>query len=451
MTDRHDGTRLARREVIVRGAVWAVAGLAVGCSGDDADGDDTDSGAAGSTTSSIPGGQGGDVVVRNVRVFDGERLLDADSVVVEAGAITVVGTGLDAPSGVEVHDGGGGVLLPGLIDAHVHTNDARQLTDSLRFGVCSVLDMFTLPELMTELHGQRDRVDASDMADLWSAGVLVTAPGGHGTQFGFEIPTLAPGDDADRFVADRAEEGSDYIKLVIEDGTQSGGNLPTLTPDQVEAVVTAAHDRDLLAVVHVTTWEAAAIAAAAGADLLAHVPGNPLPDPTLLDQVVAADLAVVATLAVRIAVACTDDNTRLLDDPAIAEHLTDEQQLALQGQSPTCYHGRLDNALTNTALLHDAGVPLLAGTDFPNRGTTPGASLLLETELLAQAGLTPPQALTAATALPADKFGLRDRGRITEGHRGDLILINGDPTTNITHLRHIQAIWKNGHPINRSH
>lgn len=97
--------------------------------------------------------------------------------------------------------------------------------------------------------------------------------------------------------------------------------------------------------------------------------------------------------------------------------------------------------------LHDAGVPILAGTDFPNPSTAPGPTLLLEVELLIRAGLDPSDALRAATSLPADTFGLDDRGRISEGLRGDLALVPSDPTTDVTALRQVSAVWKNGFPV----
>lgn len=456
------GGGLSRRDLLRCGAGWAVAGLVVGCSGGDGDdgrdnaGDDESTGPA--TTGRIaPGVGGGTVTIRDLRIFDGEAVLDADTVIVEGGLITTIGQALTPPPGSEVHAGEGGFLLPGLIDAHGHVNDVGMLADSLRFGVTTVLDMFSpigANDVGDSLRAQRALLTPTDRTDFWSAGILVTAPGGHGTQFGTPIPVLAAGDDAAEHVAARVAarvaEGSDYVKLVIEDGSQFGRELPTLTPDQVRAVVTAAHDRDMLAVVHTTTWAAADIAAAAGADVLAHVPGDPLPGDDVLGRITDAEMTVIATVAVRVGVSCTDDATRLRDDPAIADDLSDAQRTGLGTSSPTCFHGRLDNALANVAALHDAGLPILAGTDFPNPGTAPGPTLLLEIELLARAGLDPLDALRSATSLTADTFGLDDRGRITPGQRGDLILVPGNPTTNVTHLRNLTTVWKNGYPIDRA-
>ncbi len=90
--------------------------------------------------------------------------------------------------------------------------------------------------------------------------MLVTAPGGHGTEFGFTIPTLARAGDAQAFVDARIAEGSDYIKIVKDDGSIYGLHWPTLSNDELAAVVAAAHWRQKLAVVHIGT-QADAVAA----------------------------------------------------------------------------------------------------------------------------------------------------------------------------------------------
>lgn len=447
------GSAISRREVILGGGALALGGLIAACS--DGGGRSENAG----TTSVVPpargkpGDGGGTVTVRDVRVFDGERVIDADTLIVEGGLITAVGRGLTPPAGSEVHQGGGGFLLPGLIDAHVHTNSLGQLGDSLRFGVCTVLDMFSLVgmgEQGTVLRARRASLAATDQADFWSSGYLCTAPGGHGSQFGVDIPVLAEGDDVDAFVAARVEDGLDYLKIVIEDGSEWGGTVPTLTPDQVNALVAAAHGRGLLAIVHTTSWSAAETALAAGADVLAHVPGGERPDDELVARIADSGIAVVATIAVRVGVSCVDDAARLRDDPRIAEFLSDGQRAGLSSGLPNCLGHQLDDAIANTSDLHDAGVPILAGTDFSNFGTAPGASLLLEAEMLVRAGLDPVDALRAATSVPAATFGLDDRGLLKVGRRGDLVLVAGSPLDDISSLRDISAIWKNGFAVDRT-
>jgi imidazolonepropionase-like amidohydrolase len=106
-------------------------------------------------------------------------------------------------------------------------------------------------------------------------------------------------------------------------------------------------------------------------------------------------------------------------------------------------------AEANVRCLANAGVTLLAGTDAPNPGTVYGESLHRELELLVKCGLSPAQALSAATAEPARVFDLADRGRIAPGKRADLLLVTGDPLTDITATRAIERIWRAGIPCDR--
>lgn len=98
----------------------------------------------------------------------------------------------------------------------------------------------------------------------------------------------------------------------------------------------------------------------------------------------------------------------------------------------------MENSFKNVMDLHRAGVDILVGTDVAPvpvqnlGGLAHGVSGHHEIELLVKAGFTPIEALQSVTSKPARCFGLHDRGRITEGARADLILVNGDPTSNIS-------------------
>ena len=163
---------------------------------------------------------GNDFIIRNVRVFDGKRVLSSSNVLVIDGRIRAVGAKFDAPKDFPTIDGSGKTVLPGLIDAHTHSwGDAAR--DALRFGVTTELDMMGDATRLPALKTRRASLAKTDEADLWSAGAAVTAPGGHGTQYGMKVPTLAADGDAAAFVAARIGEGSDYIKLIIEDMSAS--------------------------------------------------------------------------------------------------------------------------------------------------------------------------------------------------------------------------------------
>ncbi len=388
------------------------------------------------------------LAITDVRVFDGHRVTDADTVLVSHGRITAVGRGLAAPEGATVHRGRGGTLLPGLIDAHVHVYGNRR-RDAARFGVTSLVDMFCDVRLLPGFRKDRDDLGVTQRADVWSAGNLVTVPGGHGTEYAIKPPTVRTGTDLDAFVADRLAEGSDFIKLILEEGTPKRP-LPTLSAEQVTGLTAAAHRRGAKVAVHVHSVRSAGIAVAAGADFLAHAPDDaPLPD-TLIARMKAAGTAVITTLAVTAAIDCAGGTARTLRaDPRIDRWLGAWQRDELDQHVTGCAQGALDHATANVAALHRAGVPVLAGTDAANPGTTGGASLHAELALLTAAGLRPVEALTAATSRPAALFGIPERGTIRRGDRADLLLVRGDPTTDVTASRDVDAIWKNGELVRR--
>jgi imidazolonepropionase-like amidohydrolase len=422
-------------------SLFAVLAAAIGFQGPPA-------GDAAATTPPTPTNS---FAIADVRVFDGARVLPRATVIVREGLISAVGEGLPIPDDIELVDGRGKTVFPGLIDAHTHSwGDAQR--DALRFGVTTELDMMGDWSRITGLRTQRESLARTDLADLWTAGAAVTAPGGHGTQYGMAVPTLDAGGDAAAFVQARVAEGSDYIKLIVEDMSVYGGTkrLPTLAPAQVGAAIDAAHDAGRLALVHASAQADARHAVQVGADGLVHIFQDAVADDAFVAAARSSGAFVVPTLSVVAMIAGVDEGSRLALDPKLAPWLSTEQVGSLKGSFGGPPRAQLlQHALDSVRALHTAGVPLLAGTDAGNPGTTHGAGLHGEMALLVRAGLTPSEALAAATALPAQRFGLKDRGRIATGLRADLVLVDGDPTHDIAASRAIVAVWKNGYPVPR--
>jgi imidazolonepropionase-like amidohydrolase len=386
---------------------------------------------------------GDDFVVRNVRVFDGVKLSETPmSVFVKDGKIAAMGNRLDVDAS-SVIDGTGKTLLPGLIDGHTHVLSPQVLRQAAAFGVTTELDMFMPVDLAKQLR-TGDELTNFSRADFRTAGTLVTVPGGHGTQYGVPIPTITAPDDAARFVEARIAEGSDFIKLVYDRGVTAGMTFPTLSRETLAAVIAAAHAKDRMAVVHVTDLAAARDAVEAGADGLVHIVCDEPVDDALLKAAVERKIFVTPTLAVMERFGReADDVTLLARDPQLVPLLSADDIAQLNARFPRRAQAKVDaaTAIANVRQLHEAGVRILAGTDVPNPGTVHGASLHRELELLVQAGLSPAEALAAATSVPADAFKLADRGRIAEGKRADLVLVNGDPTKDVTVTRAIEKVW----------
>ncbi len=397
--------------------------------------------------------RGATLLFRDVDVFDGSRMIRHTTVLVRDGMIRAVGPADAATSqSAQVIDGKGKTLLPGLFDAHTHLGQfqiERFLQDALEFGVTTELEMWGSSASLA----LRKRMEASDdlrFADFHTAGIGVTVPHGHPTQMmGTPTPfaTLAPGDDVQAFVDARIAEGSEYIKIIDEH------MFPTLTKQQIEDVVVAAHRRNKLVLAHINTQREARDAVDAGVDGLAHAFSDSPPAPDFGQFAARHHVFVITTLTVFDSIASSSAqssrSSRSLwwqDAPQLASHLTPSMRVTLRMKMPPGFGGkeRLVNAEAAVSALHRAGIPILAGTDAPAPGVAHGVSIHRELELLVQSGLKPIEALAAATSEPARFFCFHDRGRIAKGFRADLVLVDGDPSVDITATRNIVGVWKLG-------
>ncbi|HEY1585398.1 MAG TPA: amidohydrolase family protein, partial [Polyangia bacterium] len=324
-------------------------------------------------------------------------------VLVEGGTIRQVAPNLSA-TGATVVDARGRTLLPGLIDAHTHAYRDDALAQALVFGVTTELDMFGDPAKNRALRKQEIAGVATGQADLRSAGTLATVPGGHGTEYGIPIPTLTRPAEAQAFVDARVAEGSDYLKIVVEDG-KPFGDIPTLSLPTVAALVRAAHARHLIALVHISTQRDARAVVAAGADGLAHIFFDEAPAADFGAFVASHKAFVIPTLAVTDGMCEKSDGPELAADPALSPYVRVEDARQLKNGFPNKLARALcDDAMAAVRQLVAAHVDILAGTDALNPMVAHGISLHRELELLVRAGLTPTQALTAATATPAARF-----------------------------------------------
>lgn len=395
---------------------------------------------------------GNSFVIRDVRVFDGSASVEHANVVVRGGRIESVGR-RRPPADLPIIEGSGRTLLPGLIDSHGHVGSETSLRDATRFGVTTVLDMLTRLEIVRTLRSQRARSDRTDLADMWTAGLFATSPRGLGSQFGIPAPPVSGPEDADAWVRARIAEGSDYIKIIYE---PSAPIFTTISRETLAALIAAAHRERVLAVVHVSSIEGARDAVAAGADVLAHGFSDALIDDTLVRQMSARGIFVNPTLSLTGAFDGQGPGAALAADPRLSPWISDAQRRGLVAPTPgpnsplAPYLARFDltRATENVRRLRAGGVRILAGTDAPNLGAH-GVTLHGELLLLTRAGLSPAEALRAATLAPAQAFRLADRGRIAVGARADLLLVDGNPMRDITATRAIVAVFKNGFEVPR--
>ncbi|MEU8828931.1 amidohydrolase family protein [Streptomyces sp. NPDC048636] len=398
--------------------------------------------------------------IAGARVFDGEKPLGVTTVLVEGGHIARIGG--DAPAGAEIVDGSGATLLPGLIDAHVHTSrDALAL--ALRFGVTTELEMQG-----TNTRDNRAHISEDDaVADVRSSGFGITPPGGHPSELfpeGFRpgpppgakpagepplMPFSTTPEEAVAFIPQLIERGSDYIKFMVDDGSVEGHpGLPMLDQATLNAGVAEAKKHGMLTIAHALTVDATRMAIEAGIDGLAHLFMDQPHTDEIINLVKTAGVFVVPCVVLNASMMGITGSD-LADDPRVATRLDADWDKALRSAFGHYPQGKIEDVLVTVKALADAGVDLLAGTDVSLPlpflgGLAHGASVHHELQYLVQAGLTPAQALRAATATTARRFGLEDRGRIAEGMRADLLLIDGDPTSTISDTLNTRAIWRRG-------
>jgi imidazolonepropionase-like amidohydrolase len=286
------------------------------------------------------------------------------------------------------------------------------------------------------------------VAGFFSSVQVATVPGGHGTQYGWPVPTLTEPEEAADFVQARFAEGSDYLKIIMA-GERAKDGWPTLKADTVVALTEAAHTRNRMTVVHVETIEDARIALNAGAEVLGHVWRGSGRDLQLSKELADRGVVVMTTLVTQDGFVDADGGSTLVSDPRLRPWLSKKTVEKLTTRHGGPVYADIDRFIDAAAGLVDAGVTILTGSDVSAGTTSHGISMHRELELLVRAGLSPVEALKAATSNVATTFDAIDRGVIAPGKRADLLLVRGDPTVDIMATRDIASVWRSGVEFDR--
>lgn len=368
--------------------------------------------------------------INNVRVFDGHDLSAPKTVSVSGGVIAA-----SPAKGAQDIDGEGGILIPGLIDAHIHLNTAHELQTMARYGVTTGLDMATWPP--AKISANRDQQHASDFR---TAGAPATSAGSmHTAILPLAKTSLVESpEDAVRFVQERVQEGVDYIKVIADD---PGPDQATLN-----ATVSEAHRHGKIVVAHASALHPFHMAQDARADVITHAPCDAALDDAASQRMARDNQISVPTLVMMKAITAPLSARGIF---ALLQHPTTVFRVvkAIQRkQHASPGKANYENARASVAALHRAGVPILAGSDAHVEPTSPvsvrhGEALHQELELLVEAGLSCLEALRAATVLPARYFGLEDRGAVEVGKRADLVLLTRNPLDDIRNTRSVSKVW----------
>ncbi|HMJ52385.1 MAG TPA: amidohydrolase family protein [Polyangiaceae bacterium] len=377
-----------------------------------------------------------------VIVYDRDKIVAAGpraSVTIPAGATTV--------------DVSGKTIVPGLWDMHAHFQQVEQGAAYLASGVTTVRDLGNILEFVT---GIRDAIDA-----------------GAGLGPRILVDGLVDGDGARAMGTITVKSAAD-IAPVLERLKRAGclevKIYSSIDPHLIKPIAAEAHRRGMRVVDHVPEGMDVVAALDAGFDGVSHAtflfgplfaPGetSKLSRSAMRRRIIEARLddpklsQVVRTFVAK--KAFLDDTLALFDllnhtdeesgkrEPGLAKVPRELRGMfeGVRSEEATERSALFDRYLAFVGELHKRGVPIVAGTDI----SVPGHSLHRELELYVQAGFTPLEAIQAATIVPARVMHLdKEVGTIEPGKRADLVVLAGNPISDIRNIRKVETVVSRG-------
>ena len=429
-----------------------------------------------------------EILIEDVAVFDSLLLQIRPhmDVVIEDTKITAMQTTGQYSKVPDLHriPGQGLTLVPGLIDMHGHLTIPvgpswefrlpKPEDNVLAYAYAGVTTIFDPSDTSEDAYTRRAKVQSGELVGprIYTTGRIITHPEGHPRSL---VENLAPrwirwylkpkigtgvetNEQAIAAVNERIDAGADAIKIVVDRIPLAA---PQIQQDIIKTVVERANARGIRTVAHIGTVEDAITAAEAGVALWVHgVYKEHIPEPQI-KQLVDYGIPMVTTSEV------FDRYGRSADGPIIPTKL--ERETVANGLLES-FHPIPDSfdpgvlrswielmqntsqvRLNNVRRLHLAGMIILAGSDTQS-GVFPGAGLHRELANLVAAGFSEAQAIQAATLSSArflENDENPDSGIIAVGKRADMILVEGDPTADISALANIREVFLNGALLNR--
>jgi hypothetical protein len=405
----------------------------------------------------------GALVIRGARLFDPETgaVRPGTTVVIAGNRIQAVGPDgeVPVPAGAEIVDAKGKMLLPGLWDMHQHFNDGAGLLD-LAAGVTTGRDLANDPDYVLDLKRRWETGEALGPRVVLAG--VVDGPGPYAS------PT--------KMLVDTEEKALAAVEYYAARGFVQMKIYSSLDPKLVPPIVAEAHRRGMRVSGHIPNGMTAEQAVREGFDEIQHInfiflnfiPGIDTRTPARMSAVGehAAELDL-ASEPVRAFIRLLKERHTVLDPTVnfyedlftgrpdvvspslapIADRLPYQvRRLMLGGNLPGAltqeqrYRDSFRACLAMVRLLHDEGITIVAGTD-----ATPGFSLHRELEHYVEAGIPAPEVLRIATLGAARVMKLDgELGTIAPGKLADLILVDGDPTRNISDIRRATLVVKDG-------
>ena len=401
-----------------------------------------------------------DLVIHGARVWDGTGAPMSAPMVVQIGGGRIISLGptwdvgvselAETVVGVPVLDAGGMYIIPGLINTHGHVggtwSEARsgtydefaemELARYARFGVTSVNSLGGDREGSFVLRDASWGEESPARARLLVAGPVVT--GANPEELVLAVDAVAP-------------TGPDWIKIRVDDNL---GAITKMSPASYQAVIERARGHGLRVASHLFYHEDAKGLLRAGTGLVAHSIRDEMVDDETIGLFLDSGVCYVPTLTREVSTFAYGERPDFFGDAFLMSDADSVQvrvvsdsarQAQVRASGAAEAYGRaLEVAQGNLARLVEAGVPIAFGTDSGPMGRFQGYFEHMETELMAEAGLSTEQILRSATGVAADCLGRDDIGTLEEGRRADFIVLRADPLADVANLRAIDGVWVGG-------
>lgn len=388
------------------------------------------------------------ILIKNAIIFDGinSSLLKNTDILLEENRIKKIGKNIVVEKAASVIDGSKFTVIPGLIDCHIHF---RSWMPPLffRFGVTTVRDVGNDPDWIIPLREKEKNGDNSLPRIICYGPLLDGVPAIWGTELKGSVGL------------DSLETVRKVTKSLVIRGVDGFKTYMGLSKELMEEVVKIANESDIPVASdlfwRVSAWDAVRMGITSiehGHGIIFPIPSEKLLgyinlllshnvyiDPTFMVKGIGAYIETVGNENYpNLNLVPDEDKRRWLNWRTESWHKDIKKSQYKEMQEI-----ELDKAKFIVAF-HKAGGKIVAGSDTPNPFVIPGFSLHQEIQKMTEIGLTPVDAIKTATSVAAELLRKKDIGVIKEGNLADLVLVEGNPTENISQLSNINTVIKNG-------
>ena len=429
------------------------------------------------------------VVFRNFTLIDGgdHAPVPQAAMVVENGHVSWVGPEADvtAPEGATTTDLNGAYVIPGLINVHAHLGNTvdfvqdrkfhtresveQDLKNYASYGVTTVVSMGTDQDTIFPVRNDQRAAFAAVAASraegengaatpaapatarVYTAGQGLMFDGGYGGLAGVNDAVATP-EEAAAYVNAQLDKGADFIKLWLDSEL---GTMPKMPAAISQTIIDTAHKRNARVLAHIFYLEDAKRLVDQGIDGFVHGVRDQPVDQALIDSMLKhGTWQAASTLSREASMFAYGSTPPFASDPFFTRSVSaktlelinspERQKTVASGPNFKKYPAFLETAKANLKRLVDAGVPFAAGTAAGPPGRFAGFFDHWELELMVDAGLTPEDALDAATRRAAIFLAAEDLGTLEPSKWADFVVLDANPLADIRNSRKIRAVYLAG-------